>query len=164
MELYGNRQTLTTGSGRKSLIIQQLRSFTASLATRCRSKGPRNFTSIRSGIRSCSGKRLRCGAGWQESPQAKLGVDQLRSVFCLFFVDDDRDLNLRGGYQLNVDPISPQAFEHPRRDTRMRPHSNSDDAQLGYATGSVQAYCAHLAYYRHQDLTGVFQFILVNGE
>ena len=91
-------------------------------------------------------------------------MDQLRSVFCLFFVDDDCYLDLRGGYQLNVDPISPQAFEHPRRDTRMRSHSDSDDAELGYATRSVQARCAKLTYDRHQNLAGIFQFILVNRE
>src|SRR5436190_15815332 len=119
MELYGNRQMRTTAIGRKSLIIQRPRSFTASSATRCALKGPRNFTSIRSGIRSRSSKRLRCGGGRQQSPQAELGVDQLRSAFCVFFVDDDCYLNLRGGYQLNVDPISPQAFEQPCRDTRM---------------------------------------------
>src|ERR1700746_185603 len=107
---------------------------------------------------------MRSRSGGPASSQPQLGVDQSRRTLCLFFVDDDRDFNLRGGYELNIDAISPQALEQSRRDTRMRAHSNSHDAELGYAACGVQARSAKLAYNRHQNLPGVFEFILVNRE
>ena len=107
---------------------------------------------------------MRCGGGGQQSREPELGVDQLRSTFCVFFINDDGDFNFRGGYKLNIDPVSAKAFKHSRRDTRMRSHSDSYDAQLRHATCSVQAVAAKLAHHRHQDLTGVFQLILVDRE
>jgi hypothetical protein len=52
---------------------------------------------------------------------------QARCAFGIFFVDDHRDFNLRGRYQLNIDRVAAKAFEQPRRDSRMRSHPDSDD-------------------------------------
>src|SRR5215470_16338371 len=107
---------------------------------------------------------MRSRSGGQQSSQPELGMDQLRCTLCLFFVDDNRDFNLRGGYQLNIDAISAQALEQSRRDTRMRSHSNSYNTELGYATRSVQPLRAKPANRWHQDLPGVLQFVLMNRE
>src|SRR5439155_20517336 len=115
MELYGNRQTPRTVFDLKSPITRARWSFTGSSATKCASKEHRTFTSIPYGIRNCLSKWLRRRGGGQQSRQTELGVYQLRGPIRLFFIDDDRNLDLRCGDQLNVDTASPQAFEHPRR-------------------------------------------------
>ena len=89
---------------------------------------------------------------------------QLGRALRILFVDDDCDLDLGGGHQLDVDATSPQAFEQTGRYARMRSHTDSHHAQLGHATRRVQPLRANLADYRHQDFAGVFQFILVNRE
>src|SRR6476619_2851720 len=116
MELCGDKPTPMTGIAPKLRIIWQPRSFTAFSATKCGSKAPRNFTSIRSGSGSRSSERLRGGARRQQSSQAKLGMDQSRRALGFFFVDNNGNLNLRSRNHLNIDSGAPQAFKHSRRD------------------------------------------------
>src|SRR4029077_16282281 len=61
-----------------------------------------------------STERPRRRGSRQQSPESKLGVDQLRGAFRVFFIDDDCNLDLRRGNQLNVDAAFPHAFEHSR--------------------------------------------------
>src|SRR5947207_13256661 len=119
MELCGSRQMPRIVFDPKSPIIPARWLCTGFSATRCASKEHRTVTSIRCGIRDCLSKWLRRGGGGQQSRQTELGVNQLRSPIRLFFVDDNRNLDLRRGDQLNVDTAPSQAFEHSRRYPRM---------------------------------------------
>src|SRR5438876_106563 len=42
--------------------------------------------------------------------------------------------------------------------------ANPDDAQFGDAACGVQAFRAHFAHHRHQNFSGILQFVLVNRE
>ena len=63
---------------------------------------------------SRSAKRLHGTGDGHQSRQIELGMYQLRRALSIFFVDNDRDFDLGGRDQLNVDSVPTQAFEHSR--------------------------------------------------
>src|SRR5713101_7147991 len=133
MERCGNRQTLTIAIARKSRTIRPSSFRVAHSAGRCGSRALRNSTSIQYAIGKRSIKRLHRTDRGHQSRQSEFFVRQLRSTLNLRPIDYDGDLDLRRRNKLNVNPAFAEAIEQACGNTGVRPHPDTDHAELGYS-------------------------------